>query len=70
MRAAIVRDYHNVNEALACQFAGVSEAWYIYANQMCVCVDGIANLCCAIWEWFAYHSPQTKICRFLREHKG
>ncbi len=26
------------------------------ANQMHVCVDGTANLCCAIHERFTYHS--------------
>ncbi len=36
-----------------------------FANQMRVCVDGTANLCCAIHKRFAYHSPRTKICRFF-----
>ncbi len=36
-----------------------------FANQMCVCVDGTANLHCAICEWFAYHSPRTKTCQFF-----
>ncbi len=30
---------------------------------MRVCVDGTANLRCTISEWFAYHLPQTEICR-------
>ncbi len=34
-----------------------------FASQMHVCVDGTANLCCAICEWFAYCSLRTKICR-------
>ncbi len=36
-----------------------------FANQIRVCVDGTANLCCTIHEQCAYHSPQTKICRVL-----
>ncbi len=40
-----------------------------FVNQMRVRVDGTANLRCAIREQFAYHSPQTEICRFLSEHK-
>ncbi len=34
-----------------------------FANQMHVCVNGTANLLCAICEWFAYLSPQTEIGR-------
>ncbi len=47
-----------------------AECQYTHANQMCVCVDGTANIRCAICEWYAYHSPRTKICWLLREHKG
>ncbi len=41
--------------------------WFV--NQMRICVDGTANLRCAICEWFAYRSLWTGICWFLREHK-
>ncbi len=34
---------------------------------MHVCVDGTPNLCCAVCAWFAYHSPQTKICQFFAQ---
>ncbi len=34
------------------------KAWYTYANQMRICVDGTVYLCCA----FAYHLPRTEIC--------
>ncbi len=33
-----------------------------FANQMRVCVDGTANLCCPVRKWLPYHSPQSKIC--------
>ncbi len=32
---------------------------------MRICVDGTANLRCAIRKRFAYHSPRTEICRFF-----
>ncbi len=35
------------------------------ANQMRVRVDGTENLRYTVHEWFAYHLPQTKICRFF-----
>ncbi len=35
------------------------------ADQVRVCVDGAANLRCAICEQFAYHSLRTKICQFF-----
>ncbi len=37
---------------------------------MCVCVDGTANMCCPICEWFAYHSPQTNLLVFCVNTKG
>ncbi len=36
-----------------------------FANKMHACVDRTANLCCAIYEQFAYRSPQTEICWFF-----
>ncbi len=36
-----------------------------YANQMHVCVDGTANLRCAIREWFTFCSARTKICQYF-----
>ncbi len=38
-----------------------------FTNQMLVCVDGTANLYCAICEWFAYRSPWTEICWFFAQ---
>ncbi len=38
-----------------------------FANQMHVCVDGTANLRCAIREWFAYRSLRTKFCQFFAQ---
>ncbi len=32
---------------------------------MCVCVNGTANLRCAVHEQFTYHSLRTEICRFF-----
>ncbi len=32
---------------------------------MRICVNGTANLCHAIREWFAYHSPRIEICQFF-----
>ncbi len=40
---------------------------YTYANRMSVCVNETANMRCTICEWFAYHSPQTKLCRFFAQ---
>ncbi len=37
------------------------------ANQMRVCVDGTANLHCAVCEQFAYCSLQTEICLFFAQ---
>ncbi len=39
------------------------------ANQMCVYVDGAANLCCDVRKLFAYHSPRTEICGFCSNTK-
>ncbi len=36
-----------------------------FANQMRVCVDRTANVCCAARKQFAYRSPQTEICLFF-----
>ncbi len=36
-----------------------------FANQMCICVGGTANLRCAVCEQLAYHSLRTEICRFF-----
>ncbi len=36
-----------------------------FANQMRMCVNGTANLRCAICKRVAYHSARTKICRFF-----
>ncbi len=35
-----------------------------FANQTRIFVDGNLNLCYTVCKWFAYHSPQTEICRF------
>ncbi len=36
-----------------------------FANQMRVCLDGTANLCCVVCDWFAYHLLWTKIYQFF-----
>ncbi len=38
-----------------------------FTNQMRVCVDGTANLCCTVCEWFAYRSLQTEIYRVFAQ---
>ncbi len=48
------------------------ETWkasYTQENQMRICVDGTANLRCAMCEQFAYHSQRTEIVSFLCKHK-
>ncbi len=44
---------------------GLRTARERFVNQMRVCVDGTANLRCAICKWFTYHLPRTKICCFF-----
>ncbi len=44
---------------------GLQTTYEWFANQMRICVDGTANQRCTIYEWFAYCSPQTKICQFF-----
>ncbi len=36
-----------------------------FVNQMCICIDGTANLRCDISKWFAYRSQRTEICLFF-----
>ncbi len=53
-----------------CKASYIRARWMVrkpLANQMRVCVDGAANLCCAIREQFAYRSPQTGICRVFAQ---
>ncbi len=40
-----------------------------WQNQMYIGVDRTADMCCAICEWFIYHSLRTIICQFLYKHK-